>query len=93
MSNFGVIGFGTIEPGNGTQEEQISFTGITQNSNGTATLTGVSSVGFFYPYTATSGLLKTHAGSTLFIISNTAGFYNQFPAKSMPPNTLMYPAF
>ncbi len=74
---FGTKGFGTIEPGNGTQEEQISFTGLTNNANGTVTLTGVSSVTFVYPYTETSGLAKTHPGSATFVISNTSGFYNQ----------------
>lgn len=78
MTDFGTLGFATLEPGNSTQEEQISFTGVTQNANGTATLTGVSSVLFVSPYTATGGVLKTHPGSTSLIISNTAGFYNQF---------------
>lgn len=82
MTNFGTLGFATIEPGNGTLEEQISFTGVTQNTNGTATLTGVSSVAFVDPYTATSGLLKTHAGNTSLVISNTAGFYDQFLRKN-----------
>lgn len=74
-ADIGVQGFGTIEPGNGSQEEAISFTGITQNSNGTATLTGVSTVLFKYPYTATSGIAKTHAGASTFILSNDAAFY------------------
>lgn len=74
-ADIGVAGFGTIEPGNGTQEEAIQFTGITQNANGTATLTGVSTVLFKSPYTATSGLAKTHAGATTFILSNDAAFY------------------
>lgn len=78
---FGTKGFGTLEPGNGTLEEQISFTGLTNNTNGTTTLTGVSSVTFTYPYTETSGLLKTHAGSTTFVISNTSGFYNELTSK------------
>ncbi len=82
MTDFGSIGFGTLEPGNGIQEEQISFTGVVQNANGTATLTGVKSVLFVNPYTATTGLAKTHAGSTPFIISNTSGFYDQFTAKN-----------
>lgn len=81
MTDFGAIGFGTLEPGNGSLEEQISFSGVVQNSNGTATLTGVNSVLFLSPYTGTSGLVKTHAGSTTFVISNTAGFYDQFTAK------------
>lgn len=74
-TDIGDKGFGTLEPGNGTQEEAIKFTGITQNSNGTATLTGVSTVLFKSPYTATSGLAKTHAGATTFILSNDAAFY------------------
>lgn len=82
MSNFGAIGFGTIEPGNGTLEEQISFTGVTQNTNGTATLTGVSSVLMVSPYTASSGLAQTHAGSTTFVISNTSGFYDRLTGKA-----------
>lgn len=82
MTDFGAIGFATIEPGNGTQEEQISFTGVVQNANGTATLTGVKTVLFINPYTGTSGLAKTHPGSATLIITNTSGFYDQFPAKA-----------
>ncbi len=74
-ADLGVLAFGTLEPGNGSQEEAISFTGVTQNSNGTATLTGVKSVLFKAPYTATTGLTKTHAGASTFILSNDAGFY------------------
>lgn len=82
MSDFGSIGFGTLQPGEGTSEEQISWTGVVQNANGTATLTGVSSVLFISPYTAASGLAKTHAGSTIFIVSNTSGFYDRLTSKS-----------
>ncbi len=82
MTDFGAIGFGTLEPGSGPQEEQICFTGVTQNANGTCTLTGVKNVLFVAPYTQTSGLSKSHAGSTTFIISNTAGFYDSFTAKA-----------
>ncbi len=82
MTDFGTIGFGTLEPGNSTFEEQISFTGVTQNANGTATLTGISTVLMVSPYTQTSGLAQTHAGSTTFVISNTSGFYNELTSKS-----------
>lgn len=82
MTDFGTIGYGTLEPGSGTQEEQISFTGVVQNSNGTATLSGVKSVLFISPYTETSGLSKTHSGGVTFVISNTAGFYDQLLAKN-----------
>jgi hypothetical protein len=69
---------GTVEPSSGVQEEQIIFTGVTQNANGTATLTGVSSVGFASPYTQTSGFLKNHAGNTTFVLSDTAYLYSQY---------------
>lgn len=81
MADFGSIGFATVEPGNGSLEEQISFTGVTQNANGTATLTGVSHVLFTSPYTATSGFTQTHAGGVTLVISNTSGFYNTFANK------------
>jgi len=75
-ADLGTVAFGTLEPGNGSQEEAISFTGVTQNSNGTATLTGVKSCLFKSPYTQTSGLTKTHAGASTFILSNDAAFYD-----------------
>ncbi len=63
------------------QIKQISFTGVVQNANGTATLTGVSNVLFLSPYTETAGLVKSHAGGVTFVISNTSGFYNGFANK------------
>jgi hypothetical protein len=78
MSAFGTKGFGTIEPGSKTREEQISFTGVTQNANGTASLTGVKHVTFITPFTETSGTTKSHPGGAIFVISNTSGFYNSF---------------
>lgn len=81
MTDFGSIGYGTIEPNSGTNEEQISFTGVTVGANST-TLTGVSSIGFVSPYTPTANLAKTHAGGTTFVISNTAGFYDSLTSKS-----------
>lgn len=79
---FGTKGFATIEPNNSTREEQISFTGITQNANGSATLTGVSNVLFYYPYTETSGTAKSHPGGATLIITNTSGFYDRFTSKN-----------
>lgn len=81
MTDFGTLGFGTIEPGN-ENEEQICFTGISQNANGTATLTGVSSVSFVSPYTKTSNVQKNHVGGTIFVVSNTSGFYDQMTSKN-----------
>lgn len=82
MANFGTIGFGTLEPNSFQNEEQISFTGITQNLNGSATLTGVKHVEFLDPYTETAGVTKSHAGGVAFVISNTSGFYNTFTNKN-----------
>jgi hypothetical protein len=74
---FGDIGYATIDPNLGELEEQISFSGLTNNANGTTTLTGVKTVLFLSPYTQTSGLAKTHAGGATFVISNTSGFYDR----------------
>lgn len=82
MANFGTVGYLTIDPGNGISEEQISFSGVTQNTNGTATLTGVKNVLFIAPYTETSGLFKTHTGGAIVVASNTSGFYNKLTSKS-----------
>ncbi len=82
MADFGSKGFMTMEPGNSTLEEQISFTGVTQNGNGTATLSGIKTVLMVSPYTETSGFAQTHAGATTVVLSNTAGFYDQFLAKA-----------
>src|SRR5262245_7943435 len=71
MSMLGSTGYATIEPGS-SKEEIVSFTGITQNANGTATLTGVSrGLDFVSPYAASTTLQKSHAGGTYFIVSNT----------------------
>ena len=62
VSNFGAIGFGTLEPGT-TREEVISFTGVTQNGDGTADLTGVTrGLAFVAPYTTLSSNKKSHSG-------------------------------
>lgn len=78
MADFGTKGYGTLEPGNQTQEEAFSFTGITVNSNGTVSLTGVSTQGFITPYTEISGLAVAHAGGVNMVVTNTAGFYSNF---------------
>lgn len=75
---FGSKALGTIEPGKGNREEQISFTGIISNADGTVSITGVSSVSMVYPYTETAGLTKQHAGGVVFVISNTSAFYSEF---------------
>jgi hypothetical protein len=78
MTDIGTKGFFTLEPGNGVQEESGTFTGITQNVNGTATLTGVKHAMFEDPYTETAGLNKSHAGGSSLVLSNTSAFYQSF---------------
>jgi len=80
-SNIGSVAFGTLESGT-SKEEQISFTGITDNGNGTFTLTGVTrGLRFVAPYDEVSANKFSHAGGSIFVLSNTAGFYDRFAAK------------
>lgn len=85
MANFGTVGYGALDPQTTAKLEDVSFTGITQNANGTATLTGVTrGVDFIYPYASTLSLEKSHSGGAAFIVTNTAQFYyNEF---AMPTN-------
>lgn len=82
MDNFGIKGYLTIEPGSGQNEEQVSFTGIVVNIDGTTTLTGIFTVLNVYPYTETANFAMDHAGGVNFVVSNTAGFYNTFANKN-----------
>jgi microcystin-dependent protein len=83
MADLGSIGYATIDPGS-SREEQVSFTGITQNSNGTALITGMTRGLAFNPGTngcnGSSTLATSHAGAAQFVLSNTACFYTQFAA-------------
>lgn len=82
MTDFGDIGYLTLEPGNSTRQEFVSFTGISQNTDGTATLTGVTrGLGFVSPYTASSSLQKQHSGGSQAVISNPPQFYERFANK------------
>lgn len=81
MADFGSTGYGTFEPGT-EREENFSFTGITQNANGTATLTGVTrGLKFKTPYDQDTALRIQHAGATRVVISNSAPFYNELSGK------------
>lgn len=72
MADFGTLGCATIQPGNSTKQEFVSFTGVTQNSDGTATLTGVSrGLAPIPDYTASTTLQTSHAGNSVFVISNS----------------------
>ena len=75
------IVFATIDPSTNSSEF-VSFTGIVQNVNGTATLTGVTrGLMDFYPYTASSTMQRAHAGQATFIISDAPQVFNEYAAK------------
>lgn len=79
MGDFGTVGYITLEPGSAARQEFASFTGITQNANGTAVLTGVSrGLSTIYPYTASTTQQFAHGGGTTLIVSNSPPFYNTF---------------
>lgn len=82
MADFGTIGYLTLEPGNTTKQEIVSFSGISQNGDGTATLTGVTrGLSPVYPFTASSTLQKSHGGGTGAAISNPPQFYQKYANK------------
>lgn len=81
MASFGSIGYATIEPAT-SKEENISFTGITNNSNGTSNLTGCTrGLRFVTPYTVLSGLALAHAGGAVIRLTNSVQFYAEFGIK------------
>lgn len=80
-ADFGSIAYMTLEPGT-SREEQISFTGVTQNADNTATLTGVTrGLSFDESKTETSALKQAHAGGTIAVLSNTSAFYSELAIK------------
>lgn len=81
MSDFGTKGYGTLQPNVAGFQEFITWTGVTNNGDGTWTLTGVSSQLAKTPYTETSGLLISHPGASSFIVSDPPGFWDGFTNK------------
>lgn len=79
------VGYGTIEPQIPSKSEFISFTGITQNSDGSAQLTGVSrglsrsisTVGCI----ASSTLATRHGGQSAFILSDSPCHFSEYAVK------------
>lgn len=77
MADFGDLGLMVLEPGVSRKEETISFTGITQNGDGSATLTGVTrGITPFSPYGADSSYASAHSGFVTAILSNPAKMYS-----------------
>jgi len=76
------VAYGTLDPQQPTRSEFISFTGITQNADGTATLTGVSrGMSRSYPYTASTTLRQTHSGQSIFILSDSPQHFAEYAVK------------
>ena len=85
MSYIGsTIGYGTLDPQT-TKSEFISFTGITQNSDGTADLTGVSRGLTRTPAasscTASTTLASFHPGQSIFILSDNPCLFSEYAVK------------
>jgi hypothetical protein len=78
MTDFGDKGYLTFEPGNGSQEESITFSGITQNADGTATLTGVKTALLISPYTETAGFATAHPGGSTIVAAITSAMLASF---------------
>lgn len=76
------VAYGTLDPQNPTRSEFISFTGITQNSDGSAKLTGViRGLARSYPYTASSSLAVSHSGQSIFILSDSPQHFLEYAVK------------
>jgi len=73
--------YGTLDPQT-SYSEFVSATGITQNADGTATLTGVvrglSRTPAGSSCTASTTLAQTHAGQSIFILSNAPCMYSEY---------------
>jgi hypothetical protein len=76
------VGYGTLDPVNSSRSEFISFTGITQNADGSAVLTGVTrGLSRSYPYTASSTMRQAHGGQSIFILSDSPQHFGEYAVK------------
>lgn len=72
----------TLEPGSRSKQEIVSCTTVTQNANGTASLTGCTrGLSPITPYTASSSLRFSHAGGSQVIFSDPPQLFNLYAAK------------
>ncbi len=73
----------TLEPGNKTRQEIVSCTTVTQNSGGTATLSGcLRGLSPLTPYTASTTLQFVHSGGSQVIFSDPPQLFNQYASKT-----------
>lgn len=76
------IEYGTIDSTYPNRSEFISFSGITQNADGSAILTGVvRGLSRSYPFTASTTLAQTHAAQAQLILANNPQVFAQYAAK------------
>jgi hypothetical protein len=77
-ADIGSLCYATLEP-NTAREEIISFTTITQNSDDTATLTGVTrNLKYYHPYDQISATGFPHPGGSSLVVSNNPQIYENF---------------
>jgi len=75
------IGYGTLSPQT-SRSEFVSFSGITQNADGTATLTGVSrGLSDISPFTASTTLRQSHPGQSVFILSDSPQLFEEYAKR------------
>lgn len=73
----------TLEPGSRSRQEIISCTTVTQNSGGSATISGCTrGLSPVTPYTASSSLQFAHPGGSIAVLSDPPQVYNQYGALS-----------
>lgn len=81
MTDFGSIGYFTVDPTIKNFEEINSFTGLTDNGDNTGTLTGLTrDLTSKYPYTA-AGTGKIHGASAVVVFSDCPQVYSRYAAK------------
>lgn len=75
--------YATIEPAT-TKKETVSCSGVTQNGDGTALMTGCTrGLQFTAPYTASSTLALSHSGGSSVVISNSPQVYNDIVSDAV----------
>lgn len=80
MTDFGTNAVFTVDPGLKGIEEIEQFTGIVDNGDGTASLTGLSrDMQSKYPYTG-SGTGRTHGSSAIVVFGNSPQIYGRLAA-------------
>lgn len=81
MTDFGTSPTATIDPKVRNVEEIVGFTGIVDNGDNTATLTGLSrDLTSKFPYT-TTGAGRSHSASAIVVFSNNPQMYNRLAGK------------